>query len=132
MIQADIHHISEKIHLIGDNFTSISDDITSISDNITSNSEKIHRVADHLADATNCTDINWDYTCCTSANPCGLDQGDCDSDDECSGDLKCGDNNCIGFGASDADCCILVGIHDNAINIASNSDKIHHVKVFHP
>ena len=44
---------------------------------------------------------------CTSANPCGLDQGDCDTHDECQDGSLCGSNNCpnyLGF-HSDFDCC---------------------------
>ena len=82
-----------------------------------------------MAIATRCTATNWDYSCCTSANPCGLGQGDCDNDYECHGDLKCGTDNCIGFGVSDADCCMLVGIHDNAMNIANNIADIANIKV---
>ena len=46
--------------------------------------------------------------CCTTNTPCGLGQGDCDSDTECTGDLMCGKNNCgPEFLWSDADCCKL-------------------------
>ena len=31
---------------------------------------------------------------CTSENPCGSDQGDCDTHDECQDGLLCGSNNC--------------------------------------
>jgi hypothetical protein len=59
----------------------------------------------------------------------GIGEGDCNSGDHttCSGDLKCGVNNCLsefGFGDSSADCCILTGIHDNAANIANNAAAI--------
>ena len=49
--------------------------------------------------------------------PCGIGEGDCDSDDQCSGDLICGVNgdnsdNCgTGFsywtGTDDYDCCMI-------------------------
>ena len=48
---------------------------------------------------------------CTTSNQCGVDEGDCDSDEECTGTLKCGNNNCFtdeGPGSeisSAADCC---------------------------
>ena len=45
------------------------------------------------------------YTCCTSSNPCGLHQGDCDSDSECKDGLACGRDNCQSPFPSDADCC---------------------------
>ena len=93
-------------------------DVANNSDHIDHNSVKLHLLADHVDNATRCTAINWDYTCCTSANPCSIGEGDCDSDDQCYGDLKCGLDNCIGFGDSGADCCMLVGIHDNAMSIA--------------
>ena len=31
---------------------------------------------------------------CSVMNPCGLNQGHCQSEDECSSELKCGHNNC--------------------------------------
>ena len=51
-------------------------------------------------------------SCCTSSNPCGEGEGDCDSDEDCKDGLKCGqgsghDNNCdntLVFPA-DYDCC---------------------------
>ena len=50
--------------------------------------------------------------CCTSSDQCGEGEGDCDSDVDCAGNLKCGqgnglDGNCdtsLGF-HSDYDCC---------------------------
>ena len=47
------------------------------------------------------------YTCCTSSKQCDLNQGDCDSHDECSGNLSCGEDNCQSPFPSDADCCYL-------------------------
>ena len=91
---------------------------------ISDNGAAIVRVSNDVAAATRCTALNWDYTCCTAANPCRLNQGDCDSDDECSGDLRCGLDNCIGFGVTDADCCMVVGIAANAVNVASNAAAI--------
>ena len=46
---------------------------------------------------------------CTSENPCGRDQGDCDIHDECQDGLVCGSNNCpdsLGF-HSEFDCCYV-------------------------
>ena len=51
-----------------------------------------------------CNPENDDWTCCSSSNPCYHGEGDCDSDDECAGNLICGTNNC-GTGDSDMDCC---------------------------
>ena len=45
------------------------------------------------------------YTCCSPSNQCGPNQGDCDSDSECSGSLVCGTDNCKAPFPSDADCC---------------------------
>lgn len=51
-----------------------------------------------------------DWDACID-NACGLDQGDCDSDDECAGDLVCGEDNCHKKHGSKAhkyaDCCML-------------------------
>ena len=44
---------------------------------------------------------------CTIENPCGLDEGDCDSDVACLEGLACGVNNCpqyLGFD-TEIDCC---------------------------
>ena len=44
--------------------------------------------------------------CCSEENPCSEGQGDCDSDSECLGDLRCGTNNCgAAFESDQADCC---------------------------
>ena len=50
-----------------------------------------------------------DYQFCSSGIQCGINEGDCDSDDECQNDLVCGTDNCnynasLGF-SSDLDCC---------------------------
>merc|ERR1712173_176933 len=42
---------------------------------------------------------------------CGYGQGDCDADEQCAGDLKCGSNNCIEFRSwaePTADCCVTI------------------------
>ena len=44
---------------------------------------------------------------CSSQNPCGTNQGDCDTHDECQDGLVCGSNNCpdsLGY-HSEFDCC---------------------------
>jgi len=48
-------------------------------------------------------------SCCSADRPCHVGQGDCDTHDQCSGDLTCGIDNCDrksfpGFDATD-DCC---------------------------
>ena len=47
--------------------------------------------------------------CCTKDTPCGINDGDCDSDQDCAGDLKCGTGNCP-YTHSDGgkyDCCVV-------------------------
>merc|ERR1711970_1695775 len=48
-------------------------------------------------------------SCCSVGSPCQAGEGDCDSDDQCVGDLQCGENNCDrkGYSSFDAgdDCC---------------------------
>ena len=51
-----------------------------------------------------CDAANDDPHCCQPDSQCGLGEGDCDDDDDCSGDLVCGTNNCRG-GHSSMDCC---------------------------
>ena len=61
---------------------------------------------------TGCADGSGGPTCCTSSRQCGEGEGDCDSDVDCAGNLKCGqgnglDDNCntsLGFPSS-YDCC---------------------------
>ena len=56
-------------------------------------------------DKSKCDATFDDDHCCTADKPCGVGEGDCDSDDQCSGDLKCGTDNC-GTGFGDLwDCC---------------------------
>ena len=48
--------------------------------------------------------------CCTEVNPCIEGDGDCDNDDQCVGDLRCGQNNCglngtLGHFEAGSDCC---------------------------
>ena len=48
-------------------------------------------------------------SCCKPGEPCGLYGGDCDKDEDCAGDLVCGDNNCPDFwpdAISSYDCCV--------------------------
>ena len=62
------------------------------------------------------TDCCYDATIgsedfCTTDEPCELDEGDCDSDDECKSHLFCGSDNCpslLGFSSS-TDCCEAKG-----------------------
>ena len=53
---------------------------------------------------------------CSTENPCKGDEGDCDSDDECQGNFKCGTNNCPKALALDpeVDCC--VELKDECVN----------------
>ena len=48
---------------------------------------------------------------CTPENPCGADEGDCDSNEECQSELFCGSNNCPDtLGTSSLiNCCELQG-----------------------
>merc|ERR1719430_430066 len=50
--------------------------------------------------------------CCTPQDPCGNNDGDCDTDDDCAGLLVCGNNNCpqdlfVSLFDVDDDCCEL-------------------------
>ena len=46
---------------------------------------------------------------CTVRAPCERMQGDCDHDDECAGELRCGSNNCPRWMDTDNDCCHVQG-----------------------
>ena len=60
---------------------------------------------------------NGGGSCCTSSNQCEEGEGDCDSDADCKGDLRCGqgsgnDDNCdtsLGF-PGHYDCCYNAGM----------------------
>ena len=59
---------------------------------------------------------------CTFGNPCAVDQGDCDTHDECQDGLNCGSNNCpdyLGF-HSEFDCCYTSTIGDEHFCTANN------------
>ena len=55
--------------------------------------------------------IVGDEDFCTTDEPCKINEGDCDSDNECKNHLFCGSNNCpgsLGFSSS-IDCCETKG-----------------------
>ena len=111
--------ISSIVNDVSNNAAGVSNNAAAIS----SNDAEISSISNDLAEATRCTAADWKYSCCTSANPCSLGQGDCNSNDECGGTLTCGSNNCLndfGFGDSGLDCCI----NDNEANIANNAAAI--------
>lgn len=43
--------------------------------------------------------------CCRETNPCDVNEGYCNDDDGCKGDLICGSKNC-GIAEKIADCCM--------------------------
>ena len=62
--------------------------------------------------APNCDGVpSTGWSCCSSSNPCNVGGGDCDTDSDCAGSLRCGNNNCRAIGipgsnwSSSADCC---------------------------
>ena len=75
-----------------------------------------HSLYSHALDQTfiflACATGTGGASCCTGSNQCGEGEGDCDSDTDCFGNLKCGqgsgkDDNCdasLGF-RDDFDCC---------------------------
>ena len=55
---------------------------------------------------------NGDHECCSRSSPCAENEGDCDSDDDCQGDLVCGQDNCpSNWGSSEADCCKSINVN---------------------
>lgn len=46
------------------------------------------------ADAPRCSISKYDWSCCSTASPCGLHQGDCDADSHCAGELVCDHHFC--------------------------------------
>ena len=55
-----------------------------------------------------CASGSNDWNCCSSSSQCGLGEGDCDYDSDCTGDLVCGLNNCAD-GVFGLDCCTAAG-----------------------
>ena len=53
-----------------------------------------------------CHPLNYEWDCCSIEQPCLAGDGDCDSDDECIGDLICGENNCKDDTTVYEDCCV--------------------------
>ena len=61
---------------------------------------------------TGCNDGNGGWSCCSISNQCNEGEGDCDKDDDCFGNLKCGQGNGFDDNCDDAlgfepqfDCC---------------------------
>jgi len=48
------------------------------------------------ADAPRCSLQTYDWSCCSATEPCGLHEGDCDSDSDCAGELVCDKSFCMG------------------------------------
>ena len=70
------------------------------------------------ADESNCNQLDCQnsfsactnfWTCCSETNPCQIDEGDCDSDNDCTGNLRCGVGNCGSMYPSNSDCCETKG-----------------------
>ena len=61
---------------------------------------------------------------CTSTNPCGSEQGDCDSHDECQTGLTCGLDNCGITEEPDMDCCYAATIGDDTFCTTVNNFSI--------
>jgi len=62
------------------------------------------------SDDRGCDDGSGGWECCTPSNPCGIGEGDCDYDSDCSGSLICGHDSACNHGYayydSSWDCCI--------------------------
>jgi len=55
---------------------------------------------DIQAEVPRCSLQSYDWNCCTTDSPCGLNQGDCDEDSHCEGELVCDHSFC----GSNSDC----------------------------
>ena len=65
--------------------------------------ENVYEYGEYGA-VSSCDPVNDDTSCCSSSRQCGLGEGDCDDDEDCSGDLVCGTDNCAA-GRATLDCC---------------------------
>ena len=59
---------------------------------------------------------------CTSTNPCGSEQGDCDIHEECQTGLSCGLNNCGLDEDPEMDCCYAATIGDDTFCTTVNNN----------
>jgi len=75
--------------------------------NASSGCDLASNIADGCSGLTSCTLSNGYATgsCCNSSNLCDVDEGDCDADSDCDGDLICGSNNCASPFPDTHDCC---------------------------
>jgi len=63
----------------------------------------------HVDRCTPCTvNDGYDKKCCSSTNQCGINEGDCDTDNDCQAGLICGQNNCGVGWPINADCCTIL------------------------
>ena len=77
---------------------------------------------------------SYSKICCTDdANePCGLGEGDCDTDEECAGDLVCGTNNCLPMGSglkTRSDCCELPVIKGMFLSVVEEGNYFQLAKI---
>ena len=54
---------------------------------------------------THCDGTPYMSNCCSVEAPCAINEGDCDSDSDCQGNLRCGSDNCPAPFPYFADCC---------------------------
>ena len=72
-------------------------------------------------------DPNWFWKHCTKQHLCMEGEGDCDTDLECHGDLKCGDDNCNGHLHKNADCCFQPARVPTCTYLGPSRDAIIHL-----
>ena len=74
------------------------------------------------------------YDCCSSSNQCGLNEGDCELNSDCSGNLICGNDNCPPHFPSDADCCsgnfMMLLIRSNLDLLKKIQNLVFYFKIF--
>ena len=68
-------------------------------------SQKLQELPMYQPYYESCDGTNYDSECCSVAVPCAINEGDCDKESECQGNLICGSNNCPAPFPSEADCC---------------------------
>ena len=57
-------------------------------------------------DCSQCDNAISNWSCCSSINPCKVEHGDCDSNDDCAEGLNCGTDNCGPEFPNGFDCCV--------------------------
>ena len=76
-------------------------------------------------DCSRCDGAILDWSCCSHDSPCGIGQGDCDSNIDCAGGLICGKDNCGPNSPHQSyDCCVENDLNISETDLCPNSANV--------